>query len=65
MVSAYKSNVPIYIPALSDSSIRLNMLPSMLDGKPAINPIKDIAESTAILWKSNISGGLELGGRIT
>ena len=62
MVSAYKSNVPIYIPALSDSSIGLNMLPSMLDGKTAINPIKDIAESTAILWKSNVSGGLELGG---
>jgi len=64
MVSAYKSNVPIYMPALSDSSIGLNMLPSMLDGKAAINPIKDIAESTAILWKSNVSGGLELGGGV-
>ena len=64
MVSAYKSNVPIYMPALSDSSIGLNMLPSMLDGKKAINPIKDIAESTAILWKSNVSGGLELGGGV-
>jgi deoxyhypusine synthase len=64
MVSAYKSNVPIYMPALSDSSIGLNMLPSMLDGKTAINPIKDIAESTAILWKSNVSGGLELGGGV-
>ena len=64
MVSAYKSKVPIYIPALSDSSIGLNMLPSMLDGKAAINPIKDIAESTAILWKSNVSGGLELGGGV-
>jgi len=52
------------MPALSDSSIGLNMLPSMLDGKTAINPIKDIAESTAILWKSNVSGGLELGGGV-
>lgn len=64
MVSAFKSDVPVYIPALSDSSIGLNMLPSMLDGKTSINPIKDIAESTAILWKSNISGGIELGGGV-
>ena len=64
MVEAFKSNVPIYIPALSDSSIGLNMLPSMLDGKRSINPIKDIAESTAILWKSKISGGFELGGGV-
>src|SRR5690606_11548146 len=28
------------------------------------NPIKDIAESTAILWKSKVSGGLELGGGV-
>lgn len=64
MVEAFKSNVPIYMPALSDSSIGLNMLPSMLDGKRSINPIKDIAESTAILWKSKISGGFELGGGV-
>lgn len=64
MVEAFKSNVPVYIPALSDSSIGLNMLPSMLDGKRSINPIKDIAESTAILWKSKISGGFELGGGV-
>ena len=64
MASAFKANVPIYMPALSDSSIGLNMLPSMLDGKKSINPIKDIAESTAILWKSKISGGFELGGGV-
>ena len=64
MVEAFKSNVPIYMPALSDSSIGLNMLPSMLDGNRSINPIKDIAESTAILWKSKISGGFELGGGV-
>ena len=64
MASAFKANVPIYMPALSDSSIGLNMLPSMLDGKRSINPIKDIAESTAILWKSKISGGFELGGGV-
>jgi len=64
MVSAYKSDVPVYIPALSDSSIGLNMLPLMLDGKISIDVIKDIAESAAILWKSNVSGGVELGGGV-
>lgn len=64
MVSAYRSEVPVYIPALSDSSIGLNMLPLMLEGKISIDIIKDIAESAAILWKSNVSGGVELGGGV-
>jgi deoxyhypusine synthase len=64
MVSAYKSDVPVYIPALSDSSIGLNMLPLLLNEKISINVIQDIAESAAILWKSNKSGGIELGGGV-
>ena len=65
MVSAFKSDVPVYIPALSDSSIGLNMLPlMMLNEKVSINVIQDIAESAAILWKSNKSGGIELGGGV-
>jgi deoxyhypusine synthase len=65
MVSAFKSDVPVYIPALSDSSIGLNMLPlMMLNEKVSINVIRDIAESAAILWKSNKSGGIELGGGV-
>jgi deoxyhypusine synthase len=64
MVSAFKSDVPVYIPALSDSSIGLNMLPLMLTKKISISVIQDIAESAAILWKSNKSGGIELGGGV-
>jgi deoxyhypusine synthase len=64
MVSAFKSDVPIYIPALSDSSVGLNMLPLMLNEKISINVIQDIAESAAILWKSDKSGGIELGGGV-
>jgi deoxyhypusine synthase len=64
MVSAFKSDVPIYIPALSDSSVGLNMLPLMLNEKISINVIQDIAESAAILWKSEKSGGIELGGGV-
>jgi deoxyhypusine synthase len=64
LVSAFKSDVPIYIPALSDSSVGLNMLPLMLNEKISINVIQDIAESAAILWKSDKSGGIELGGGV-
>jgi len=62
---AYKNDVPIYLPAVSDSSIGLNMLPLLLEDKP-ISPsvILDVAESAAILWKNKISGGIELGGGV-
>jgi deoxyhypusine synthase len=65
MVAAYEHNVPVYMPAIGDSSIGLNMLPLLLrnDGVFA-NVILDVAESAAILWKSHISGGIELGGGV-
>lgn len=64
-VGAYKNDVPIYLPAVADSSIGLNMLPLLLEDKP-ISPsvILDVAESAAILWKNKISGGIELGGGV-
>src|SRR6058998_2321039 len=65
LVKAYEHEVPVYMPAISDSSIGLNMLPLLLEGKGAFpNVILDIAESAAILWKSDRSGGLELGGGV-
>src|SRR6476660_9500161 len=65
LVSAYKNGVPVFIPAISDSSIGLNMLPLIFeDVKIFPNVMLDIAESTAILWKSKISGGIELGGGV-
>jgi deoxyhypusine synthase len=65
VVAAYEHNVPVYIPAISDSSIGLNMVPLLFDNKATIpNVIMDIAESAAILWKSKVSGGLELGGGV-
>jgi deoxyhypusine synthase len=65
VVSAYENNVPVYMPAISDSSIGLNMLPSLLEGNGIFtNVIVDVAESAAILWKSKKSGGLELGGGV-
>ncbi len=64
MVSVFKTDVPVYIPALSNSSTGLNMLPLMLNEKISINVIPDIAESIAILWKSDKSGGIESGGGV-
>jgi deoxyhypusine synthase len=65
LVSAYENDVPVFIPAISDSSIGLNMLPLIFeDVKNYPNVMLDIAESTAILWKSKVSGGLELGGGV-
>ena len=64
-VCAYENDVPIYLPAVADSSIGLNMLPLFLEDKPiSPNVILDVAESAAILWKNKISGGIELGGGV-
>jgi deoxyhypusine synthase len=65
LVKAYELGVPVYMPAIGDSSIGLNMLPLLLEGKGIFpNVILDVAESAAILWKSKRSGGLELGGGV-
>jgi deoxyhypusine synthase len=65
MVSAYSNNVPVYIPSITDSSIGMNMLPLLFESKlPNYNLVSDIAESAAILWKSKLSGGIELGGGV-
>jgi deoxyhypusine synthase len=65
LVKAYEHKVPVYMPAIGDSSIGLNMLPLLFEGKAVFpNVILDVAESAAILWKSERSGGLELGGGV-
>src|SRR6478609_6698683 len=65
LVAAYTDDVPVYIPAISDSSIGLNMLPLFFEDQVVSpNVILDVAESAAILWKSETSGGLELGGGV-
>jgi deoxyhypusine synthase len=65
LVKAYEHKVPVYMPAIGDSSIGLNMLPLLFEDKGILpNVILDVAESAAILWKSKRSGGLELGGGV-
>lgn len=65
LVKAYELGIPVYMPAIGDSSIGLNMLPLLLEGRGTFpNVILDVAESAAILWKSPRSAGLELGGGV-
>lgn len=65
VVKAYEHKVPVYMPAIGDSSIGLDMLPLLFEGKGVFpNTILDVAESAAILWKSRRSGGIELGGGV-
>jgi deoxyhypusine synthase len=65
IVSAYEHGVPVYMPAIADSSVGLDMLPLLFEGTAILpNVILDVAESAAILWKSGKSGGLELGGGV-
>jgi deoxyhypusine synthase len=66
VVAAYECDVPVYMPAVADSSIGLNMVPLMFEGRNELFPnvVLDVAESAAILWKSKRSGGLELGGGV-
>jgi len=64
-VAAFENDIPVYIPAISDSSIGLNMLPLLFEELDIpICVINDVAESAAILWKSPKSGALELGGGV-
>ena len=64
-VSAFENDIPIYIPAISDSSIGLNLLPLIFEKSDVpVCVINDVAESAAILWKSRKSGALELGGGV-
>ncbi len=66
VVAAYENRVPVYMPAIADSSIGLNMLPLLFDANDQLFPnvVLDVAESAAILWKSKRSGGIELGGGV-
>jgi deoxyhypusine synthase len=66
LAAAYKYKIPVYIPAISDSSLGINILDLLVEEGQGILPnvILDIAESAAILWKSKSSSGIELGGGV-
>lgn len=65
IVSAFMHNVPIFIPALSDSSIGIGLTIARRRGlKLEIDQIKDVDEITQIVEKSEKTGVVYVGGGV-
>lgn len=65
VVSAYRHNVPIFVPALSDSSIGIGLTIARRRGlKLEIDQIKDVDEITQIVEKSERTGVVYVGGGV-
>lgn len=65
IVSAYKHNVPIFVPALSDSSIGIGLTIARRRGiKLEVDQIKDVDEITRIVEKSEKTGVVYVGGGV-
>jgi deoxyhypusine synthase len=65
IVSAYKHNVPIFIPALSDSSIGIGLTIARRNGYNInIDQIKDVDEITQMVEASGKTGVVYVGGGV-
>lgn len=65
VVSAYRNNVPVFVPALSDSSIGIGLTIARRKGvKLEIDQIKDVDEITRIVEKSEKTGVVYIGGGV-
>jgi len=65
IVSAYRHNVPIFVPAFSDSSIGIGITIARRRGiKLEIDQIKDVDEITRIVEKSGQTGVVYIGGGV-
>ena len=65
VVSAYRHNVPIFVPALSDSSIGIGLTIARRRGlKLEVDQIKDVDEITHIVEKSGKTGVVYVGGGV-
>ncbi|MBW6470389.1 MAG: deoxyhypusine synthase [Methanosarcinaceae archaeon] len=65
IVSAYKHGVPIFTPALCDSSIGIGLAIARRGGCTAnIDQIKDVDEITQIVERSNKTGVVYVGGGV-
>lgn len=65
IVSAFKNNVPIFIPALCDSSIGIGLTLARREGcKLVIDQIKDVDEITQIVEVSGKTGVVYFGGGV-
>ncbi|MCL7412678.1 MAG: deoxyhypusine synthase [ANME-2 cluster archaeon] len=65
IVSAYEHNVPIFIPALTDSSIGIGLVYARRQGHEVIvDQIKDADEITQIVEQSKKTGVIYVGGGV-
>ncbi len=65
IVTAYEFDVPVYISAIKDSSLALNLAVHRLRDKTYnLDFVREIIEQAAILYDSKKSGILELGGGV-
>jgi len=65
VVSAYEYDVPVYVPALLDSSLALNLVIHRLRNKIyKFDFVREIIEQAAIVHYSKKSGIVELGGGV-
>src|SRR6185295_8391312 len=66
LAAAYRTGVPIFTSSPGDSSIGMNLAALQLEGsKLAIDPLRDVNQSAAIVWdakKTGASGAFILGG---
>ena len=65
VTSAYKHGVPVYVSALKDSSLALNLAVHRLRGRTySLDIVREIIEQAAIVYNSESSGIVELGGGV-
>ena len=65
VTTAYKYDVPVYVPALIDSSLALNLAIHRLRDKTYnLDFVREIIEQAAIVYNSKKSGIVELGGGV-
>ncbi|MHB8586732.1 MAG: deoxyhypusine synthase family protein [Thermoplasmatota archaeon] len=70
VVAAAKAGVPIFAPALNDSSIGIGMVQGMIDAKkagrpyPTIDPIRDAYELSQLKFRSKKTGVVYIAGGV-
>ncbi len=65
IVSAYDANLPIFVPALGDSSIGIGLMISRRQGfNIVINQMKDVDEITQIVERAEKTGVIYIGGGV-
>lgn len=65
IVSAYKSNVPIFVPALNDSSIGIGLMVARRKGcRINVDAMRDVDEITQIVEQSKRTGVVYIGGGV-